>query len=165
MVASRCVSAGRPGVLPIHHAIILPRRRRRPARVRHHSVRAQALCLFVSSPPRRMHLCALACATTSTPSHAYARAGVCACDRCSRETFNHLSRWLEEARQNGNQDMVIMLIGNKADLEARFVVVTASLRRCAFSAVAATDGCCARWGGAGGRCRTTRETPSPPTTA
>lgn len=38
---------------------------------------------------------------------------------CRRETFNHLSRWLEEARQNGNSDMVIMLIGNKADMEAR----------------------------------------------
>jgi len=36
-----------------------------------------------------------------------------------RETFNHLSRWLEEARQNGNPDMVIMLIGNKADMEPR----------------------------------------------
>lgn len=38
---------------------------------------------------------------------------------CRRETFNHLSRWLEEAKQNGNSDMVIMLIGNKADMEAR----------------------------------------------
>jgi len=36
-----------------------------------------------------------------------------------RETFNHISRWLEEARSNGNPDMVIMLIGNKADMEAR----------------------------------------------
>lgn len=40
-------------------------------------------------------------------------------DITRRETFNHLSRWLEEARQNGNPDMVIMLIGNKADMEAR----------------------------------------------
>lgn len=38
---------------------------------------------------------------------------------CRRDTFSHLSRWLEEARQNGNKDMVIMLIGNKADLESR----------------------------------------------
>lgn len=49
--------------------------------------------------------------------------GVPVCLPCSRETFNHLSRWLEEARQNGNQDMVIMLIGNKADLEARYVAL------------------------------------------
>ena len=36
-----------------------------------------------------------------------------------RETFAHLSRWLEEARQNGNDNMTIMLIGNKCDLEHR----------------------------------------------
>ena len=40
-------------------------------------------------------------------------------DITRRETFNHLSRWLEEARANGNPDMVIMLIGNKADMDAR----------------------------------------------
>jgi Ras-related protein Rab-2A len=38
-------------------------------------------------------------------------------DITRRETFNHLGRWLEEARQNGNQNMTIMLIGNKCDLE------------------------------------------------
>ena len=32
---------------------------------------------------------------------------------------------LEEARQNGNPDMVIMLIGNKSDMEARRQVSTA----------------------------------------
>ena len=36
-----------------------------------------------------------------------------------RETFAHLTRWLEEARQNGNENMTIMLIGNKCDLEHR----------------------------------------------
>jgi len=40
-------------------------------------------------------------------------------DITRRETFNHLTRWLEEARQNSNQNMVIMLIGNKSDLEHR----------------------------------------------
>lgn len=43
----------------------------------------------------------------------------------SRETFNHLSRWLEEARANGNPDMVIMLIGNKSDMESRRQVSSA----------------------------------------
>ena len=42
-------------------------------------------------------------------------------DITRRETFNHLSRWLEEARANGNPDMVVMLIGNKADMDARYV--------------------------------------------
>lgn len=36
-----------------------------------------------------------------------------------RETFNHLTKWLEEVRQNGNPDMTIMLIGNKSDLDSR----------------------------------------------
>jgi Ras-related protein Rab-2A len=37
-------------------------------------------------------------------------------DITRRETFQHLGRWLEEARQNSGGDMSIMLIGNKADL-------------------------------------------------
>jgi len=40
-------------------------------------------------------------------------------DITRRQTFNHLTRWLEEARQNANQSMVIMLIGNKSDLDHR----------------------------------------------
>jgi Ras-related protein Rab-2A len=42
-------------------------------------------------------------------------------DISRRDTFNHLTRWLEEARQNANPKMVIMLIGNKSDLEKREV--------------------------------------------
>jgi Ras-related protein Rab-2A len=45
-------------------------------------------------------------------------------DITRRETFNHLTRWLEEARQNANQSMVIMLIGNKSDLDHRRQVPT-----------------------------------------
>lgn len=40
-------------------------------------------------------------------------------DITRRETFNHLTRWLEETRQNASQEMVIMLIGNKSDLDHR----------------------------------------------
>lgn len=32
---------------------------------------------------------------------------------CRRDTFNHLTSWLEDARQHSNSNMVIMLIGNK----------------------------------------------------
>mmetsp|Transcript_5706 Transcript_5706/g.11620 ORF Transcript_5706/g.11620 Transcript_5706/m.11620 type:complete len:205 (-) Transcript_5706:160-774(-) len=46
-------------------------------------------------------------------------------DVTRRESFNHLSRWLEEARQNGNPNMTIMLIGNKSDLEHRRAVTFA----------------------------------------
>eukprot|EP00916_Digyalum_oweni_P021351 GHVL01035467.1.p1 GENE.GHVL01035467.1~~GHVL01035467.1.p1 ORF type:complete len:217 (-),score=26.03 GHVL01035467.1:183-833(-) len=42
-------------------------------------------------------------------------------DVTRRETYEHLSRWLEEARLNANADMTIMLIANKCDLERREV--------------------------------------------
>eukprot|EP01041_Mallomonas_annulata_P003241 gene3241-6414_t len=45
-------------------------------------------------------------------------------DITRRESFTHLGRWLEEARQNGNPNMTIMLIGNKSDLEHRRAVST-----------------------------------------
>tara|TARA_B110000208_G_C11679924_1_gene398354 strand:+ start:63 stop:851 length:789 start_codon:yes stop_codon:yes gene_type:complete len=45
-------------------------------------------------------------------------------DITRRETFNHLTRWLQEARQNANSNMVIMLIGNKSDLDHRRAVST-----------------------------------------
>lgn len=43
-------------------------------------------------------------------------------DITRRDTFKHLSRWLEEARQHSQSNMVIMLIGNKNDLEHRRAV-------------------------------------------
>merc|ERR1712184_115762 len=45
-------------------------------------------------------------------------------DITRRDTFTHLTRWLEEVKQNGNPDMSIMLIGNKSDLDARRQVST-----------------------------------------
>jgi Ras-related protein Rab-2A len=45
-------------------------------------------------------------------------------DITRRDTFNHLTRWLEEARMNSNSNMAIMLIGNKSDLEHRRAVTT-----------------------------------------
>ncbi|KAH0626232.1 hypothetical protein JD844_001077 [Phrynosoma platyrhinos] len=43
-------------------------------------------------------------------------------DITRRETFNHLNSWLEDARQQSSAHMVIMLIGNKSDLEDRRAV-------------------------------------------
>jgi Ras-related protein Rab-2A len=40
-------------------------------------------------------------------------------DITRRDTFNHLTTWLEDAKQHSGSNMVIMLIGNKSDLEAR----------------------------------------------
>ena len=45
-------------------------------------------------------------------------------DITRRDTFTHLTRWLEEVRQHGNPDMCIMLVGNKSDLETRRQVST-----------------------------------------
>lgn len=36
-----------------------------------------------------------------------------------RDTFLHLTSWLEDAKQHSSSNMVIMLIGNKSDLESR----------------------------------------------
>ena len=45
-------------------------------------------------------------------------------DITRRDTFTHLTRWLEEVRQNGNPECVVMLIGNKSDCEDRRQVST-----------------------------------------
>jgi Ras-related protein Rab-2A len=45
-------------------------------------------------------------------------------DITRRDTFNHLTRWLDEALQNGNKNMTIMLIGNKSDLDHKRQVST-----------------------------------------
>jgi len=43
-------------------------------------------------------------------------------DITRRDTFNHLTTWLDDARQHSNQNMVIMLIGNKTDLDSKRAV-------------------------------------------
>jgi Ras-related protein Rab-2A len=45
-------------------------------------------------------------------------------DITRRDTFQHLGRWLEEAKQHAQTSMVILLIGNKNDLEHRRAVST-----------------------------------------
>jgi len=36
----------------------------------------------------------------------------------SRDSYNHISSWLSDARSLANPDIVIILVGNKSDLEA-----------------------------------------------
>ncbi|XP_074091023.1 ras-related protein Rab-2B isoform X2 [Macrotis lagotis] len=43
-------------------------------------------------------------------------------DITRRETFNHLTSWLEDARQHSSSNMVIMLIGNKRQMASRLVL-------------------------------------------
>ena len=45
-------------------------------------------------------------------------------DITRRETFDHLQSWLEDCRRYSNQNIVIMLIGNKCDLETKRQVST-----------------------------------------
>lgn len=40
-------------------------------------------------------------------------------DITRRETFDHVYSWLKEVRKNGNPNMVIVLIGNKLDLDSK----------------------------------------------
>ena len=43
-------------------------------------------------------------------------------DISRKDSFNHLSEWLNEARFNGNPAMAITLVGNKKDLEDQRVI-------------------------------------------
>jgi len=43
-------------------------------------------------------------------------------DITRRETFTQLEKWLTEARENAGENMVIMLIGNKVDLDHKRTV-------------------------------------------
>ncbi|KAF3792008.1 Ras-related protein [Nymphaea thermarum] len=43
-------------------------------------------------------------------------------DITKRQTFDHIPRWLEELRSHADKNIVIMLIGNKSDLEDQRVV-------------------------------------------
>lgn len=38
-------------------------------------------------------------------------------DISKRQSFDHIARWLEELRGHGDKNLVIMLVGNKSDLE------------------------------------------------
>jgi len=43
-------------------------------------------------------------------------------DITRRETFNHLTNWLEDAKTHANGNMTIILVGNKSDLDHRRTV-------------------------------------------
>lgn len=40
----------------------------------------------------------------------------------SRESFEKLKFWVDQARENGNENLTMMLVGNKVDLEDKRVV-------------------------------------------
>eukprot|EP01057_Protomagalhaensia_wolfi_P003818 Protomagalhaensia_wolfi_Nauph_80__3817@NODE_3868_length_690_cov_155_470046_g735_i2_p1_GENE_NODE_3868_length_690_cov_155_470046_g735_i2NODE_3868_length_690_cov_155_470046_g735_i2_p1_ORF_typecomplete_len135_score26_28Ras/PF00071_22/6_3e48Roc/PF08477_13/4e25Arf/PF00025_21/1_1e15MMR_HSR1/PF01926_23/4_6e06Gtr1_RagA/PF04670_12/3_2e05AAA_22/PF13401_6/9_6e05Septin/PF00735_18/0_00018GTP_EFTU/PF00009_27/0_00089ATPase/PF06745_13/0_00062SRPRB/PF09439_10/0_0014FeoB_N/PF02421_18/0_0024TniB/PF05621_11/0_062Tni len=43
-------------------------------------------------------------------------------DISRRETFNHLTKWLDEVRQNSNVNMTIVLIGNKVSVASSLII-------------------------------------------
>lgn len=45
-------------------------------------------------------------------------------DITRRQSFEHIPRWLEELRSHADKNIVIMLIGNKTDLEDQRAVAT-----------------------------------------
>jgi Ras-related protein Rab-11A len=45
-------------------------------------------------------------------------------DITKRQTFDHIPRWLEELRSHADKNIVIILIGNKSDLEDQQAVPT-----------------------------------------
>eukprot|EP00767_Chilomastix_cuspidata_P000875 gnl/Chilomastix_cuspidata/1250.p2 GENE.gnl/Chilomastix_cuspidata/1250~~gnl/Chilomastix_cuspidata/1250.p2 ORF type:complete len:206 (+),score=89.81 gnl/Chilomastix_cuspidata/1250:38-655(+) len=49
-------------------------------------------------------------------------------DITKRSTFEHLTEWLDEMREKASDEMVILLVGNKCDLEAQRAVSVAEGR-------------------------------------
>ena len=45
-------------------------------------------------------------------------------DISRKETFNHITKWLDEVKQNGSKEICIILVGNKKDLEDKRQVTT-----------------------------------------
>ena len=43
-------------------------------------------------------------------------------DVTNRSSYRNVKRWLEEARQNGNPNLIVMLVGNKTDLASNRTV-------------------------------------------
>ncbi len=39
-------------------------------------------------------------------------------DISNRESFTHIAKWLEEAKANGPQSLMFILVGNKSDKQA-----------------------------------------------
>lgn len=49
-------------------------------------------------------------------------------DVTRRQTFDHIPRWLEELRAHADKNIVIILVGNKSDLEDQRAIPTEDAR-------------------------------------
>ena len=55
-----------------------------------------------------------------TRSYYRSAAGALLCyDTTNRQTFENVQNWLREAKSNGNNEMVICLVGNKIDIVSK----------------------------------------------
>lgn len=43
-------------------------------------------------------------------------------DITRKESFKNISKWLEEARSFSNPHIVLVLVGNKSDLEEQYII-------------------------------------------
>lgn len=50
-----------------------------------------------------------------------------------RETFEHVTTWLEDCKKYSSKDITIMLIGNKSDLEEARQVSTEEVLRVVYA--------------------------------
>ena len=41
-------------------------------------------------------------------------------DQTRRDTFTHATKWLEDLKENGSSEMIIMLVGNKSDMDMKY---------------------------------------------
>ena len=53
-----------------------------------------------------------------------AAGGLVVYDITSRQSFENVKKWIEEAKANGNREMVLALVGNKCDLVSRYFIFT-----------------------------------------
>ena len=44
-------------------------------------------------------------------------------DITRRDTFTHVTKWLDEVKQNSSRSICVILIGNKKDLEDKYFIL------------------------------------------
>ncbi|KAF5660907.1 hypothetical protein FHETE_8758 [Fusarium heterosporum] len=69
------------------------------------------------------------CSIMNTPYYTDCAAAMIVYDITSRLSYENASRWLDEVRDHVDDDTVIMLVGNKTDLNHKRVVKTEEAKR------------------------------------
>lgn len=114
---------------------LLQRSSRGPVGLRYHEVNPPVSGYYFSSPRRQVSF------IITVNRHSFVSAF------CSRETYNALTTWLSDARMLASQNIVIILCGNKKDLDADREVTFLEASR--FAQENGTDGTRTVWGSRG----------------